>query len=396
MRSPPDGLPETYDRMTRTMAIPTAADKRTKIMTTSSAVTAMKSTLAVAMLAVSVTGLAASSHGADFDTIKAAAAKEGTIVVWHNTPNQETTNALTAVFNKKFGLNIKVQRVPVSGSDMTSRMITEKRGGRFTADVFIANDRHLPVLVKNNLVEKVEWVEVFAGPDKIDAALMASAANNIVSEYIGYGLEFRHDVFGFAYNTKMLTEENAPKRWEELADPKWRSKVAIDAGLSPLSRLVPVLGREGALDLAKKLHANRPIYADGQPSVAAKVVSGEAPVAALSLSTALDEMQKGAPLALIYPEPQALISQLVLYVSKNAPHPNLAKLWAAWVTSEGMNNQAMIDEGAIRAWPGSPGPFGAYYAQHNLKVRRADTIAELEEANNIRKDLDAVATGRLR
>ena len=365
-------------------------------MTTLGAVMSIKGSLALAMLAIGIAASPASSRADEFDTIKAGAAKEGTIVVWHNTPNQETTNALVAVFNKKFSLNVKVQRVPVSGSDMTSRMITEKRGGRYTVDVFIANDRHLPVLVKNNLIDKVQWVDVFAGPGKIDPSLMASAANNIVSEYIGYGLEFRHDVFGFAYNTKMLSEDNAPKRWEDLADPKWRSKVAIDAGLSPLSRLVPVLGREGALDLAKKLHANRPIYADGQPSVAAKVVSGEAPVAALSLSTALDEIQKGAPLALIYPEPQALISQLVLYVSKNAPHPNLAKLWAAWVTSEGMNTQAMIDEGAIRAWPGSPGPFGAYYAKHNLKVRRADTIAELEDANNIRKDLDAVATGRLR
>lgn len=381
--------------MTRTTLMPTAANGD-EIMITSRALTSIKGTLAVAMLAVGITTIATSSRAEDFDTIKAAAAKEGTIVVWHNTPNQETTNALAALFNKKFGLNIKVQRVPVSGSDMTSRMITEKRGGRFTVDVFIANDRHLPVLVKNNLVDKVAWVDVFAGPGKIDPALMASAANNIVSEYIGYGLEFRHDVFGFAYNAKMLSAETAPKRWEELADPKWRNKVAIDAGLSPLSRLVPVLGRDGALDLAKKLHANRPIYADGQPSVAAKVVSGEAPVAALSLSTALDEIQKGAPLALIYPEPQALISQLVLYVSKNAPHPNLARLWAAWVTSEGMNTQAMIDEGAIRAWPGSPGPFGDYYTQHNLQVRRADTIAELEEANNIRKDLDAVATGRLR
>ena len=378
------------------MTMPTAAEKGTTIMTTLGAVMSIKGSLALAMLAIGIAASPASSRADEFDTIKAGAAKEGTIVVWHNTPNQETTNALVAVFNKKFSLNVKVQRVPVSGSDMTSRMITEKRGGRYTVDVFIANDRHLPVLVKNNLVDKVEWVDVFAGPGKIDPSLMASAANNIVSEYIGYGLEFRHDVFGFAYNTKMLSEDNAPKRWEDLADPKWRSKVAIDAGLSPLSRLVPVLGREGALDLAKKLHANRPIYADGQPSVAAKVVSGEAPVAALSLSTALDEIQKGAPLALIYPEPQALISQLVLYVSKNAPHPNLAKLWAAWVTSEGMNTQAMIDEGAIRAWPGSPGPFGAYYAKHNLKVRRADTIAELEDANNIRKDLDAVATGRLR
>jgi iron(III) transport system substrate-binding protein len=365
-------------------------------MTISRAGVPIKATLAAIMLAAGITALPVYAQTSDFDTIKAGAVKEGTLVVWHNTPSQETTNALTALFNKRFGMNIKVQRVPVSGSDMTSRMMTEKRGGRITVDIFIANDRHLPLLVKNGLIEKVDWVELFAGPGKIDAALMTSATNNMIAEFRGYGLEFRHDVYGFAYNTKMLSEQDAPKRWEDLADPKWQRKFSIDAGLSPLARLVPVIGRDATIDLAKRVAANRPIYADGQPAATTKVVSGEAPVGALSLTSALDEVQKGAPIGLIFPEPQALISQLVVYVAKGAPHPNLARLWAAWMTSEGMNTQPMLDEGVLRAWPGSPGPFGEYFTKHDLKVRRADTIQELDDANSIRKDLDSVATGRTR
>jgi iron(III) transport system substrate-binding protein len=363
-------------------------------MTTSLTGKPIGAALATVIFAAAMTALPTLGRSADFDTIKAAAVKEGTIVVWHNTPSQETTNALTALFNKRFGVNIKVQRVPVSGSDMTSRMMTEKRGGKITVDMFIANDRHLPLLVKNNLIEKVDWVGEFAGPDKIDAALMTSATNNMIPEFVGYGLEFRHDVYGFAYNTKMLSEQDAPKRWENLADPKWRRKFSIDAGLSPLARLVPVIGREGTIELAKRVAANRPIYADGQPAAATKVVSGEAPFGAMSLTSALDEVQKGAPIGLIFPEPQALISQLVVYVPKNAPHPNLAKLWAAWMVSEGMNTQPMVDEGVLRAWPGSPGPFGEYFTKHDLKVRRANSIQELDDANSIRKELDAVATGR--
>lgn len=363
-------------------------------MTTSVTGKPIGAALAAVIFAAAMTALPSPGRSADFDTIKAAAVKEGTIVVWHNTPSQETTNALTALFNKRFGVNIKVQRVPVSGSDMTSRMMTEKRGGKITVDMFIANDRHLPLLVKNNLIEKVDWVGEFAGPGKIDVALMTSATNNMIPEFVGYGLEFRHDVYGFAYNTKMLSEQDAPKRWEDLADPKWRRKFSIDAGLSPLARLVPVIGREGTIELAKRVAANRPIYADGQPAAATKVVSGEAPFGAMSLTSALDEVQKGAPIGLIFPEPQALISQLVVYVPKNAPHPNLAKLWAAWMVSEGMNTQPMVDEGVLRAWPGSPGPFGEYFTKHDLKVRRANSIQELDDANSIRKELDAVAAGR--
>ena len=337
----------------------------------------------------------AGSAGADdFETIKSAAAKEGKLVVWHNTPNQKTTNDLTALFNRRFGLNIKVERVSVSGSDITSRIISEKRGGRITVDVFIGTDRHLPILVKNNLVEKIDWVGIFGGPGKLNEALIAGPTNHIIPEFIGYGLEFRHSVFGIAYNTKMLSEEEVPKTWEALMDPKWRNKVIVDTGLSPLARLLPAIGRDGVIELAKKMVANRPIYSDGQPSSAKKVVSGEGPLSAITLSSALDERKKGAPIGLVYPEPQALISQQVLYVNKRAPNPNLAKLWAAWLVSEGMETQPILEEGILRAWPGSPGEFGEYFTKNNLTVRHAMTMGELDDANSIRRDLDAIAAGR--
>lgn len=351
---------------------------------------------AILTMVVAMTMLASNGRADDFDTIRAAAMKEGSIVVWHNTPKQDTTDALAALFNKRFDMNIKVERVSVAGGQISSRMMTEKRGGKFTVDVFIATDRHLPLMVKNDLVEKTDWVGLFAGPGKIDADLLGSATNHIIPEFIGYGLEFRHSVFGIAYNTKMLAEQDVPQTWEGLTGPKWKGKVVVDTGLSPLARLLPAIGRDGVLELAKKMVANRPIYSDGQPSSAKKVVSGEGPLSAITLSSALDERKKGAPIGLVFPEPQALISQQVVYVTKGAPHPNLAKLWAAWLVSEGMTAKPMVDAGIIRAWPGSPGPFGEHFTKNNLTVRHAMTMQELDEANSIRKDLDAIASGRAR
>jgi ABC-type Fe3+ transport system substrate-binding protein len=345
---------------------------------------------AAALLATILVAAASSGKAVDFDTIKTAAAREGTLTVWHNTPKQETMDALVALFDQRFGMDIKIARVPVSGAQMSARLMTEKRGGRFTVDVFIADDRHLPFLVENGLVEKTDWVGLFAGAGKLDPVLLKSAADHLIPDYVGYGLEFRHDIYGIVYNTKLVAAPEVPKRWEELADAKWSRKLAIDAGLSPLARLVPVIGRDAVLDLAQKIVANRPVYADGQPSAAKKVVSGETPLGALSLSLGLEERGKGAPVDLAFPEPQALISQLIVSVAKEAPHPNLARLWAAWLASEGMNSAPMIAEGDLRAWPGAPGPFGAYFASHHLQVRRAGSIAELEDANRIRKDLDAV------
>jgi ABC-type Fe3+ transport system substrate-binding protein len=349
-----------------------------------------KRTLAAAILAIVVTAGAGRGTAADFASLKAAASREGALTVWHNTPKQETTDALVALFNQRFGMRITVARVPVSGAQMSARLMSEKRGGRFTVDMFIADDRHLPFLVENGLIEKTDWAGLFAGP--IDPVLLRSAADNLIPDYVGYGLEFRHDIYGIVYNKRLLAEAEVPRRWEDLGDAKWTRKLAIDAGLSPLARLVPVIGRDGVLVLAKKIVANKPVYADGQPTAAKKVVSGETPLGALSLSLGLEEGGKGAPVGIAFPEPQSVISQLVVYVAKEAPHPNLARLWAAWLASEGMNSAPVLAEGILRAWPGSPGPFGEYFAAHNLTVRRAGSIAELEQANLIRKDLDAVVS----
>ena len=338
---------------------------------------------------------AAQGRASEFDRIKAAAARERYLVVWHNTPKQDTTDQLEKMFNKRFGMHIKVERVPVSGGRMTSRIMSEKRGGKFTVDVFIATDRHLPRMVKYGLVEKVDWVKTFAGPGKIDARLLTDAVNNIIPEFVGYGLEFRHSASGFAYNTKMLARKDVPRTWQELADPKWKRRFTVDAGLSPLARLVPVIGRKAVLDLARKVAANQPIYSDGQPNSATKVVTGEVPLGAMTLSSALDKREKGAPIDLSYPEPQAIISQQVIYVTKGAPHPNLAKLWAAWLASEAMTSDVMVKQGIIRAWPGSPGRFGQDFAKYHLKVHRAATMKELEEATKTprsRQDRDRTGT----
>jgi ABC-type Fe3+ transport system substrate-binding protein len=83
----------------------------------------------------------------------------------------------------------------------------------------------------------------------------------------------------------------------------------------------------------------------------------------------------------------------MIFIAKGAPHPNLAKLFTAWLGSEGMLTEPLIAEGSLRARPGAPGDFGKYYTEHNLTVRHAKTTEELLETTEIRKPLqDLVRT----
>jgi iron(III) transport system substrate-binding protein len=340
--------------------------------------------VALVVFALAVMSLfAAPSRSADFDEIVKLAAKENTLVFWASTPREETVQDLVKEFNKKFGLNIKVARVAVSAGDVTSRMLAEQKAKRHSVDVSIASEPTIKTLVSSELIDKVDWQGLFG--TRLEG--LTEAANNMVDDNKGYGLEFRHLVYGIAYNTKKVSAADVPKKWADIADPKWKRKIAVDSQLSPLARLAPVIGREGVIQLAKDLMKNDPIYANGTTNAVQKIVSGEAPLGLVALNTALGEKEKGAPIDLVHPEPVAMVVTQLVFVAKDAPHPNLARLWTAWFASEGMRQKSMIDEGSIRARAGEPGEFGEYFAKHNLKTRFAETAKDLDDANDIRKDL---------
>lgn len=321
--------------------------------------------------------------GPNFDEIVKLAGKEGKLVLWASTPKEEAVQELVKEFNKKFGLDIKVERVAVSAGDVAARLIAEKRGGKHTVDVSIVSEPAIPAMVKNDVVEKIDWEGLFGA--KLPG--LKGAANNLVNDNKGYGLEFRHLVYGIAYNTKKVSEKDVPKKWAELTDPKWKRKITVDSQLSPLARLAPIIGVDGVMRLAKDLIKNEPIYANGTTNAVQKVVSGEASIGVVALNTALGEKAKGAPIELIHPEPLSMVATQMVFVVKNAPHPNAAKLWTAWLASEGMKTKAIIEEGSIRARAGEPGEFGEYFKKHNLQTSYAKTIQDLDTLNNVRKDL---------
>jgi ABC-type Fe3+ transport system substrate-binding protein len=342
------------------------------------------------LVAIATAILPVCGQATEFDDIVKAAAKEGTMVMWASTPREDTTQALVDIFNKKFGVNIKIERVGVSAGDVASRMLAEKRGGRYTVDMTIVSDRTMPTLIQNDVVEKVDWVGVFGG--KING--LEIAATDIVKLARGYGLQYRDLVYGIAYNSKVIPEDKAPKTWADLTDPKWKRKITIDSGLSPIARLTSTIGKEAVLQLGKEILQNQPIYADGTEAAVLKVVSGEAPIGVLALNTALGEKRKGAPIEMVHPLPLAMVSGQLMVVAKNAPHPNLAKLFTAWFAGEGMASKPNIDEGSLLARAGAPGEFGEYFTKHNLVTKRAETIEDLEADNDVRKDLVKLVAGK--
>ena len=71
----------------------------------------------------------------DFESIKAAAKKEGSIVFWASAPRQHTTDALVDMFNKRFDMNIKIDRVALRAPDIAARLTEHANGSVAGSDV---------------------------------------------------------------------------------------------------------------------------------------------------------------------------------------------------------------------------------------------------------------------
>ena len=185
---------------------------------------------------------------------------------------------------------------------------------------------------------------------------------------------------GIIYNSKLIPKDKAPKTYEDLVDPKlsatWAKKLAIPPYVSWLVELSMIWSEDRVKDFTRKLVAlsgGRLRYSEEE-----RVVSGEFPIAA-NMGGAVEQMwqwqAKGAPLVAVMASSPVLPSYFQLGVPKNSVHPNLAKLFVAFMASQ--EAQGILDRFDFRSSHLVEGTRMAKYLRGNpIKLQEAkDSIA---------------------
>jgi ABC-type Fe3+ transport system substrate-binding protein len=235
---------------------------------------------------------------------------------------------LEAAFNKRFGLKMKISFA--AGPDMNARAarhITEIKAGRkVSSDIFLGSQSHQALLHKENALEKVNYAGLFSWVTKE----MEIFPNETVLTYTSPN--------GIVYNKDLIPKDKAPKNYADLVDPKlsptWAGKIAIPPYVAWLAELSLVWGQDKVKDYARKLvaiSAGRLRYSEEE-----RVVSGEFPIMANfgdALSAMWSWQPKGAPLVAVPGVTPINTDYFQLTVPKNAVHPNLAKLFVAFMTT---------------------------------------------------------------
>jgi iron(III) transport system substrate-binding protein len=248
------------------------------------------------------------------------ARKEGELTVYTSIQAPDFS-AIATVFEKKYGVKIKVWR---SGSEnILQRAVSEGRAGRYDADVVETSGPELESLHREKMLQEV------ASPYLGDLIEQAIPPHH---EWIGTRL----DIFTFGYNTKLVRKEDLPKTYDDLLDPKWKGKLAIEADDSDwFASVVTELGEARGIKLFRDIVATNGVSVrKGHSLMMNMVASGEVAMALDAYNYKAEQMKKeGVPVDWFAITPAIAAPQAVA-VFRHAPHPNAAVLFFDFMLSE--------------------------------------------------------------
>jgi iron(III) transport system substrate-binding protein len=268
--------------------------------------------------AQSVAEVAAYQGPDRMDKLVAAAKQEGRLTLYTATPVDDV-NEVIAAFTKKYGIKVTLWRG--SSEDVLRRAVTEIKAGRHDVDVIETNGPELEALHREKILQAINSPEIFppAVPDH--------------KEWVGSRL----NIITASYNTDLVADNDVPKSWDDLLDPKWNSRIGIESEaydwLATVVESFP--SRDEGLAFFRKLAAtNHPSLHKGHPQLANMTASGELAITLQVYLYRVHQMEKeGAPIKALSIGPSiARINGLG--VVRTTARPNAAILYQQFTLTD--------------------------------------------------------------
>jgi iron(III) transport system substrate-binding protein len=210
-----------------------------------------------------------------------------------------------------------------SSENILQRAISEGHADKHDADIVETSAPELESLHREKMLVQV------ASPYLDDLIEQAIPPHR---EWIGTRL----DIFTLGYNTKLVKKEDLPKSYEDLLDPKWKGKLAVEADDSDwFASVVTQLGEAKGLKLFRDIVATNGVSVrKGHSLMMNMVASGEVPLALDVYNYKTEQMKKqGVPVDWSAITPAIAAPQAVA-MFRHAPHPNAAVLFFDFMLSD--------------------------------------------------------------
>jgi iron(III) transport system substrate-binding protein len=265
-----------------------------------------------------------SAFAAPIDDLIAAAKKEGVIeLLAPSTTGDKGAQALGAAFNKKYGLNIKINYSPSSNMTGDVARLVMAAASRATPewDLMLVTDAHHATLWGKQLHQPFDYAKLGIAKELIQYD------NGVVSLANQFVLP--------AYNKTIARAQDVPKRWEDLLDSKWKGgKLGVSTATHHLARLaVGPWGEAKTSEFVGALAKQEPILGT-LANLYNRLLLGEI----LLISTLTDSFisqakHDNAPIVFAEGLDPVISPAYNAGVPKGARHPNVGHLFAIFLTN---------------------------------------------------------------
>jgi iron(III) transport system substrate-binding protein len=269
----------------------------------------------IAIIAAAAAPLFAQADGSA--KLAEGAKKEGG-VNYYTSMSLAESKPLADEFEKQYPF-LKVDVFRASGEKILNRVMTETRAGRWDFDV--ASLSEIGTFVEQKLIapyvstESSHYINELKDPQGYWSAI-----------YINYMVP--------GYNTRIVAERDAPKRWEDLVDPKWKGKISIDPeDYLWYITIVSAWGQERAGRYMRALAKQDIQWRKGHSLIAQLMSAGEFPLGIVYAHRTESDKKKGAPLDWVNTVDPIVVTHHAIGIAAKPRHPNAARLFVDFALS---------------------------------------------------------------
>lgn len=258
--------------------------------------------------------------------LRELAEKEGGLLDVYSSLGGPIIHTLADDFGDRYDIDVAVYRA--DGDTIVARVLEEERAGFRGVDVIGINGLAMTVLNDEGLLEPYR----------------SPAERNLIQgvAYDGWTAASA-SVFGVTWNTKLVPPSERPRSWEDLADPRWKGQLGLEASdldwyktlrdywieeegksASEADRLFDAIGRNA-------------IVVHGHTVTAQLHAAGEFKIAVNYLSTADRLAREGAPLGWRPPVEPLVPQAQGIAPTRDARHPAAALLFIDYMLGKGQD-----------------------------------------------------------
>jgi iron(III) transport system substrate-binding protein len=268
--------------------------------------------------------------------LEAGARAEGALMIYTSMELEESQPILEA-FQRRYPF-VRGEIYRATGEDVAQKIITEYRGRRYVADIDEGTGVDVVKLFREGFAQSFYTPRAGGYPRQ-------------AKDPKGFWVATRYNMLVAAWNTNLVSDADAPRRYEDLMDAKWRGRIGIEASDQIwLATLLEAWGEAKALEFFRRISEHQPLIRSGHTLTANLIVAGEVPLSPTIYNHRAEVLKsRRAPIDWRPLQPVAAVPHVVS-LPRNAPHPHAAMLFIDFLLSpDGQEHLARL--GRIPAHP---------------------------------------------